>query len=98
MQSTHFFFVRSDSNVRGPDECCSAREVRQRSIEFYPHWYVSRPGLCSKGSGGSDSSAAGAPLSLEMCHRGTLQNYKLKLGEHVMSVLSLTMIVWPSLL
>ena len=49
IQTFFFFFViGSDSNASGSGECCSVQEVFQRSTELYPHWCVSRPGLCSK--------------------------------------------------
>ena len=38
-----------------------------------------------QGSGGSDISAAVALMTLEMCHRGTLQNDQCGSCEHVMS-------------
>ena len=39
-----------------------------------------------KGSSGFNSAAVDAVLSLEMCHRGTLQNMtNMEPGEHVMS-------------
>ena len=66
-----FFVVHPDSNAGGPDECRSPQEVRQRSIEFFPHWCVRS---LLDGSDGWNSCVAGALLSLEMCCTGTLQN------------------------
>ena len=80
-----FFFVviHSDSNASGPDECCSA-QVWQRSIEFYPHRCVSRPGLCLK-------VLEGTVLQQVLCCHwrcaagAHCRRTNMKLGEHVIS-------------
>ena len=46
--SSFFFAICSDSNDSGPDKCCSAQEVGQGSIKFYPDWCVSRLSPCLK--------------------------------------------------
>ena len=77
--------VRSNSNTGGPDECRSAQEVWQGSIEFDPHWCVSRPGLCAK------VLVGGTVLQQVIYYRWRCaagphcRVTNMELGEHVMS-------------